>query len=167
MIAAMRLGWFKVYKPLEFYASYFTVQPDGMDAELAMSGKEAIRDYIGEIEKKGGEATQKENEVVTAMLLVLEMYARNLRFLPVDIYKSAAFEYRIENGRIRLPFSSLNGVGENAAENIAAVRDEADGEIFSIEEIQKKAKLTKTVMEVLNRNKVFGNIPETDQISMF
>ena len=167
MIAAMRLGWFKVYKPAEFYACYFTAQPEGLDAELALSGKEAIRRYIEETEKKGTEATQKETEVMTAMLLVLEMYARNIRFLPIDIYKSAAFEYKIEDGRIRLPFSSLNGVGENAAENIAIIRDEANGEIFSVEEIQKKAKLTKTVMEVLRRNKVFGSIPETDQISLF
>ncbi|MCL2096009.1 MAG: PolC-type DNA polymerase III [Oscillospiraceae bacterium] len=167
MIAAMRLGWFKVYRPLEFYASYFTVQPEGMDAELAASGRDSIRRYIEETEKKGNEATQKENEVVTAMLLVLEMYARNIRFLPVDIYKSAAFEYKIEDGKIRLPFSSLAGVGENAAENIAAFRDEANGEIFSVEDVQKKAKLTKTAADILKRNKVFGDIPETDQISLF
>jgi len=167
IIAAIRLGWFKVYKPLAFYASYFSVQPEGFDAELALSGTEQIRRYIEETEKKGIEATQKENDVMTAMLLVLEMYARNIRFLPVDIYKSSAFEYKIEDGKIRLPFSSINGVGDTAAENIAAVRDEASGEIFSIEDIQKKAKLSKPLLEVLKRNRVFGNIPETDQISLF
>ena len=167
IIGAMRLGWFKVYKPLEFYASYFTVQPEGFDAELALSGRDSIKRYIEEIEKKGIEATQKENDVMTSMLLVLEMNARNLRFLPVDIYKSSAFGYKIEDGKIRLPFSSLNGVGENAAENIEVVRNEANGEIFSVEDICKKAKLTKTVIEVLKRNKVFGSIPETDQISLF
>ena len=167
MISAMRLGWFKVYRPLEFYASYFTAQPEGIDAELALSGTDSIRRYVEETDRKGIEATQKENEVMTAMLLVLEMYARNLRFLPVDIYKSAAFDYKIEDGKIRLPFASLNGVGENAAENIAEIRDNANGEIFTVEEIQKKAKLTKTVIDVLKRNKVFNDIPETDQISLF
>ncbi|MCL2814542.1 MAG: PolC-type DNA polymerase III [Oscillospiraceae bacterium] len=167
IIAAMRLGWFKVYKPLEFYASYFTVQPEGLDAELVLSGTENIRNHIEEIEKKGVEAKQKENEVMTAMQLVLEMYARGLKFLPVDIYKSAAFEYKIEQGKIRLPFSSLNGVGETAAENITEVRNNSNGNIFSIEEIWKKAKLTKTAVEILKRNNVFGDIPETDQISLF
>ena len=167
IIAAMRLGWFKVYRPLEFYASYFTVQPEGLDAELALSGTSNIRGYVEETDKKGMEATQKENDVMTAMLLVLEMYARGLKFLPVDIYKSEAFEYKIEEGKIRLPFSSINGVGETAAENIAAVRASANGEIFSIEEVWKKAKLTKTVVEILKRNRVFGDIPETDQISLF
>jgi len=170
IIAAMRLGWFKVYKPLEFYASYFSVQPEGFDAELALSGRDKIRQCIEETEKKGIEATKKEEDIMTAMLLVLEMYARNLKFLPVDIYKSAAFEYKIEDGKIRLPLSSLNGVGENAAENIAKIRDDAireNGEIFSVEDIQKKAKLTKTVVDTLRRNKVFGKIPETDQISLF
>ena len=167
IIAAMRLGWFKVYKPLEFYASYFSVQPEGFDAELAMSGKAKICTYIDEIDAKGNEATQKEGDTVTAMLLVLEMYARGLKLLPVDIYKSAAFEYKIEDGMIRLPFSSLNGVGENAAENIANYRDNAGGEIFSIADIKANAKLTKTVVSTLRRNKVFGNIPETDQMSLF
>ena len=167
IIAAMRLGWFKVYKPLEFYASYFSVQPEGFDAELALAGKDKIRNYVEEIDLKGVEATQKENDVMMTMLLVLEMYARNLRFLPVDIYKSSAFEYKIEDGKIRLPFSSLNGIGENAAENIAAIRENTNGKIHSVEDIQKKAKLTKTVVEVLKRNRVFGSIPDTDQISMF
>ena len=167
IIAAMRLGWFKVYRPLEFYASYFTVQPEGFDAELALSGIGGIRSYVEEIDKKGIEATQKENDVMTAMQLTLEMYARNLKFLPVDIYKSEAFEYKIEEGKIRLPFSSLGGVGETAAENIAAVRASSKGEIFSVEEVGKKAKLTKNVIEILKRNKVFGDIPETDQISLF
>ncbi|MCL1792511.1 MAG: PolC-type DNA polymerase III [Oscillospiraceae bacterium] len=167
IIAAMRLGWFKVYKPLEFYASYFTVQPEGFDAELALSDVGNIKSYVEEIEKKGIEAKQKENEVMTTMQLVLEMYARNLKFLPVDIYKSESFEYKIENGKIRLPFSSISGVGETAAENLAAARESSKGEIFSIEEIGKKAKLTKNVVEILKRNNVFGDIPETDQISLF
>ena len=167
IIAAMRLGWFKVYKPLEFYASYFTVQPEGFDAELAMSGVGAIRAYVEEIEAKGVKATQKESDVATAMQLKLELYARGLKFLPVDIYKSEAFAYKIEDGKIRLPFSSIGGVGEAASENLAAVRDAADGEIFSIEEACKKAKLTKNVVEILKHNKVFGDIPETDQISLF
>jgi len=95
------------------------------------------------------------------------MYARDLKFLPVDIYKSAAFDFKIENGKIRLPFASLGGVGETASANIAALRDASDMEVITVEDIQKKAKLTKTVMEALKRSKVFGDMPETDQISLF
>jgi DNA polymerase-3 subunit alpha (Gram-positive type) len=170
IIAAMRLGWFKVYEPLAFYASHFSVQPEGMDAELAMSGRDNIRRYIEETEKKGIEATKKEEDVMVAMLLVLEMNARGLRFLPVDIYKSAAFDYRIEDGAIRLPFSSINGVGETAADNIEQVRDESireSGSIFSVEDICKRAKIGKTLAEILRKNGVFKGVPETDQISLF
>jgi DNA polymerase-3 subunit alpha (Gram-positive type) len=167
IIAAMRLGWFKVHKPLEFYASYFSVQPAGFDAELALSGKTKIRGFIAEVEKNGNDATQKDHDTVTAMLLVLEMNARGLKLLPVDIYKSAAFDYKIENGMIRLPFSSINGVGENAAENIEKYRDEMGNGIFSIDTVREKARLTKTVVETLKKHKVFGDIPETDQISLF
>jgi DNA polymerase-3 subunit alpha (Gram-positive type) len=170
IIAAMRLGWFKVYEPAAFYASYFTVQPEGMDAELAVSGRANIIKYIEETGKKGIEATKKEEDVVSVMLLVLEMYARGLRFLPVDIYKSQAFDYKLEAGQIRLPFSSLNGVGDIAAENIARVRDEsvsATGSVFSVEDICRKANLNKTVTDMLRRNGVFKGIPETNQISLF
>ena len=170
IIAAMRLGWFKVYEPLAFYASYFTVQPEGMDAELAMGSSGSIRKYIEETEKKGIEATKKEEEVAVAMLLILEMYARGLRFLPADIYKSQAFEYKIEDGQIRLPFSSLNGVGDIAAENIARIRDESvrgGGVIFSVEDICRQAKLSKTVADTLKKNGVFKNVPETAQIALF
>jgi DNA polymerase-3 subunit alpha (Gram-positive type) len=170
IIAAMRLGWFKVYEPLAFYASYFSVQPEGMDAELALSGRSNIRKYIEETEKKGLEATKKEEDVVIAMLLVLEMNARGLKFLPVNIYNSEAFDYKIEDGQIRLPFSSLNGVGETAAENIARFRDESietSGSIFSVEDICKKAKLSKTVADMLRRNGVFKGVEETAQISLF
>jgi DNA polymerase-3 subunit alpha (Gram-positive type) len=98
------------------------------------------------------------------------MYARNLKFLPVDIYKSSAFDYKIEDGKIRLPFSSLNGVGDIAAENLARVRDESMSEseaIFSVEDICKQAKLSKTVADMLRRNGVFKDVPETAQISLF
>ena len=170
IIAAMRLGWFKVYEPLAFYASYFSVQPEGMDAELALSGRENIRRYVEETEKKGNEATKKEEDVMMAMLLVLEMYARGLKFLPIDIYKSEAFEYKIEDGQIRLPFSSLNGVGDIAAESIARVRDESvteSGSVFSVEDICKSAKLSKTVTDTLRKNGAFKGVPETNQISLF
>ena len=170
IIAAMRLGWFKVYEPLAFYASYFSVQPEGMDAELAMSGTANIRGYVEETEKKGQEATKKEEDVAVAMLLVLEMRARGLRFLPVDIYKSGAFDYKLEDGSIRLPFSSLNGVGDIAAENIARVRDLAvsdGGAVFSVEDICRQAKLSKTVADMLRRNDVFKGVAETAQISLF
>ena len=170
IIAAMRLGWFKVYEPLAFYASYFSVQPEGMDAELALSGRDTIRKYIEQTDDKGIEATKKEEDVAVAMLLVLEMYARGLQFLPADIYKSHGFDYKIEDGKIRLPFSSLNGVGDIAAENIARVRDAAvreSGAVFSVEDICRKAGLNKSVADTLRRNGVFKGVPETNQISLF
>ena len=111
------------------------------------------------------DATQKEKEMVVALQLAYECLARNIEFLPVDFYKSDAFKFLPENGKIRLPFSSIAGIGDNAAEKIAEARD--SGEVYSIEDFQQKTSLSKTVMQLLQDNKVFGNMSATNQISMF
>jgi len=164
-ISAIRLGWYKIYYPLEFYAAYLTVAPGGFESTMVARGKRGILDRLKEIEEKGMEATQKEKEMVVALQLAYECLARNIEFLPVDFKKSDAFKFLPENGRIRLPFSSIAGVGDNAAEKIAEARD--SGEIFSIEDFQQKTSLSKTVMQILQDNNVFGDMSETNQISMF
>ena len=106
-----------------------------------------------------------ENDGYNALQLAYECLARNIEFLPVDFKKSDSFKFLPENGKIRLPFSSIAGVGDNAAEKIAGARD--SGEIFSVEDFQQKTSLSKTVIQVLKDNGVFNDMSETNQISMF
>ena len=103
--------------------------------------------------------------MVTALQLVREALARGVQFLPVDLYKSDAAAFLPENGKIRLPFSSLGGLGETAAQKIAEARGE--GEFFSIEELRERAQLNKSVVEILSRNGVLDNLSETNQFSFF
>lgn len=165
VMSAIRLGWYKVHKPLEFYAAFFTVAPKGLDAELVMRGKQAVSAKIAEINDKNIESSQKDEAMLGILQLVNEAYARGIKFLPVDLYKSDAFAFLPEDGKIRLPFSSLNGVGENAAQKIMEVRD--SGSLFSVEELRQRSQISKTVVEVLQKGGVLKGLSETNQISFF
>ena len=165
-MSAIRLGWYKVHIPLAFYCAMFTVQPLGFDGELVMKGKAAVAAYIKDIDARSqkNEASPKETQSLPVLQLVNEAYARGIRFLPVDLRKSTAAEYVPEDGKIRLPFSALAGVGETAAANIVAAREQED--FFSVEDLQTRAQLTRAVIDVLRQNHVLDNVDETDQMTM-
>ncbi len=165
-MSAIRLGWYKVHIPLAFYCAMFTVQPLGFDGELVMKGKGAVSAYIKDIEVRSqkNEATPKENQSLPVLQLVNEAYARGIGFLPVDLEKSSDREYLPENGKIRLPFSALAGVGENAAANIVLAREKEP--FFSVEDLQTRAQLTKAVIDTLRQNHVLDGVNETDQMTM-
>lgn len=115
VIAALRLGWYKIYRPLEYYAAYLTVRGGDMDAAAAAAGKSAVKMLLDDIKAKGKDASKKEEDQYTIMQIVYEMLARGYEFLPVDLYHSDAGVYQIEDGKIRLPFGALRGLGESAA----------------------------------------------------
>ena len=164
VMSAIRLGWYKIYQPLAFYAAFFTVAPKGLDAQIVMAGKAAVSKTINEIENNS-DATQKENDMLSALQLVNECLARGIRFLPVDLYRSDAFAFLPEDGKIRLPFSSLPGVGEMAAQKIVEVAKE--GDILSIEELQQRSGVSKSVIELLEQNGVLRGLSKTNQITFF
>lgn len=165
VMSAIRLGWYKVHMPLEFYAGFFTAAPGGFDAEIAMSGKNGVVRTIKEIKEKGTEATQKEQSMISTLNLINECYARKILFLPVDLMKSDAFAYLPEDGKIRLPFNSLAGVGDTAAQKIVDVRNTND--IVSIDELRQKAQISKSVVEILQKNGVLDGLSETNQMTFF
>jgi DNA polymerase-3 subunit alpha (Gram-positive type) len=165
VMSAIRLGWYKIYYPMEFYAAFLTVAPGGFDAEIVSKGKKHVAATIKAIQEKGTEATQKESEQATTLQLVEEALARGIRFLPVSLEKSDATAYLPEDGKIRMPFMSLSGLGETAAQNIVNARK--DGEFFSIEDLRHRASLTKAVIEILQRNNVLDGLSETNQFSFF
>lgn len=165
MISALRLGWYKVYKPLEYYAAYFTVRGEDMDAAIALSGIEGVKAKINEITNKGKEATPKETGMIPTLQIVIEMLCRGVELLPVDFYKSKASIYQIEDGKIRLPFSSVNGVGENAA--VALEEAAKVGGFVSQEDIQQASGVTKTVIQSLVDIGTLDFLPKSNQMSFF
>ncbi len=165
VMSAIRLGWYKIHYPMEFYAAFLTVAPGGFDAETVMKGRAHVNDTIAEIQKKGNEATQKESEMATTLQLVGECMARGIRFLPVDLLKSDAAAFLPENGSIRMPFNSLAGLGDTAAAKIVEVRGQ--GEIYSVEDLRERARLSRAVIDILRRNGVLDSLTETNQFSFF
>ncbi len=165
MISALRLGWYKVHRPPEFYAAYFTVRPDDIDGMLLMQGRDALLNKMHELELKGREATAKEKSSIAKMQILNEVLARGINFLPVDLKKSHARKYLVEDGNIRLPFSSLGGIGENAAVGIQAAAE--SGDFISKEEFQLAAGISKSVLETLASAGVLDFLPDTNQLSLF
>ena len=167
MIATLRLGWYKVHKPVEYYAAYFTVRSENLDGAIAMQGHQAVRDKMNNIKQKQSvhEATAKDEAEFQTLQIVNEMMARKIEFLPVDIYKSEAKMFKVEDGKIRLPFSSLPGVGGAAADSLAETGKHT--EYLSIEDMQIKTKVTKAVIETLKDVGVLKDLPESSQMSLF
>ncbi len=169
VIAALRLGWYKIYKPLEYYTAFLTVRGGDLDASTVIKGRDAVRQKMKEIDQKVREktASAKDKDQYTALQVVNEMMARNIELLPVDIYKSKAKDYIIEDGKIRMPFGALSGVGDSAAIPLAAARDDGGGEFVSIEDFATRAKAGKSTIELLKECGAFGDLPESSQLTLF
>jgi DNA polymerase-3 subunit alpha (Gram-positive type) len=165
VISAVRTAYFKLYYPIQYYATYFTVRADDFDLELLCQGYDAILRKLIEIEAKGFNALPKEKNMVSQLEMSLEMTARGFSFKPIDLYRSDATKFLVDGDSLIPPFAAIAGIGDNAARNIAASRD--DGEYLSIEDFQMKSKATKTIVEVLGNMGCFRGLPESNQLSLF
>ncbi|RIV29416.1 PolC-type DNA polymerase III [Alicyclobacillaceae bacterium I2511] len=167
VLMAMRIAWFKVYYPLPFYATYFTVRADDFDIEAMVQGKEAIVHKIEEIEEKGNTASAKEKGLQTVLELALETVVRGYRFLPLDLYRSDATRFLIEKNQAALlpPFAAVPGIGETAAHSLQRSRDE--GPFLSVEDLQSRSKVSRAVVDVLEGLGCLAGLPESNQLSLF
>lgn len=167
VIAALRLAWYKIHKPIHFYSAYFTVRGGAIDAIAAVQGKAAVKKKMEEIKLKGNDKTAKDESTYIVLQIVIEMLARGIEFLPVDIYKSDARIYKIEDGKIRLPFGAVDGIGENAAVALAKAREDGGGDFLSYDDLMARAGVGKSVCEALKNAGALGDMPESNQISLF
>jgi DNA polymerase-3 subunit alpha (Gram-positive type) len=165
VISAVRTAFFKVYYPIAYYATYFTIRAEDFDVELFCKGYDAILRKLLEIEAKGFQALPKEKAMISILEMGLEMTARKLTFKSVDIYKSDASRFIIEGDALIPPFSSVPGVGGNAAKLIAMAKEQ--GDFLSVEDFQQKSKVSKSVIELLNALGCFRGMPESNQLSLF
>ncbi len=165
VMSAIRLAWYKIYYPMEFYAAFLTVAPGGFDAEIVARGYDGVNAAIVELEGKGNEATAKDNETCQTLYMIREALARGIVFLKVDLHKSDAKAFLPENGRIRMPLNSLPGLGDTAADKIVEARQTYD--IDSVEELRRRTGISKAVIEILRKNGVLDGMSETNQITFF
>lgn len=166
VMMSFRLAYYKVHYPEAFYATYFTTKAEDFDADLIVKGLDSIRNKMDEIISLGNDATAKEKNMLTVLEVAYEMYARNIKILPVDIYKSDATEFKVmgEN-QILPPMIALQGVGENAAIHIQQERE--NGEFISKEDLRKRTKISKTVIETLTNHGSLNNMSDKNQLSLF
>jgi DNA polymerase-3 subunit alpha (Gram-positive type) len=167
VMMAFRIAWFKVYHPEAFYAAYFTVRADDFDASLMTHGKDKVESKIKELEGQGNDISQKDKNVLTILEVVNEMYARNIKFLPVDIYESDIEKFIITENGIRPPLNALQGLGKKAALNIVEARKSKKEKFKSIDELKVEARVTKAVIEIMQENGCLEGLPESNQISFF
>ena len=165
VISALKIGWYKVHRPLEYYCAYFTARPEDVDVETIVKGPEAVRALITEIAAKGKEATPKELDIYGNLLIFNEMMARGIEVLPIDIAHSHAMRFLPEDGKMRLPFGALSGIGEKAAYSIYEATKE--GNFVSKEDFASCAGVSKTIIEKLDSLGALGDLPDTNQMSLF
>ncbi|MEG1870539.1 MAG: PolC-type DNA polymerase III, partial [Peptostreptococcaceae bacterium] len=166
VMMAVRVAYFKVYYPLAYYATYFTVRgADDFDADLVCKGDSAVSAKLQELYALGNNATVKDKGLMTVLELSFEMYKRGFKMLKVDLYKSDATKFLILDNSLRPPLSSLQGVGVNAAKAIAEAR--VNGEFISKEDLRLRTKVSKTVIETLGNHGCLGGMSETNQLSLF
>ena len=167
VMMAFRIAWFKVNYPLAFYSAYFyrRSQKGGFDALLMSNGMDTLKMHIDAIENNEN-ATDKDDDLLTTMEVVYEYYLRGFEFLPIDIYKSHATKFMIEDGKIRPPFVAISGLGENAALSIMEGRE--GKKFISIEDVAAACpKVSKTHIQMLKDAGAFGSLPDTNQVSLF
>ncbi|MBC2575868.1 PolC-type DNA polymerase III [Peptostreptococcus canis] len=163
VMTSFRIAYCKINYPEAFYATYFTTKVEDFDIELITSGIDVVKKKMESISEKGNAITAKEKNQYTVLEIVVEMYARNIEFLKVDIYKSDAKEFKIAGkGKILPPMISLDGMGENAAQSIV---DNRDKPFLSKEDLIKRTKVSKSVVEKLSEHGSLDGLSEKNQLS--
>lgn len=165
VMMAFRIAWFKVYHPEAFYCAYFSVRADDFDADIMVQGPGKLRQVIQEIEEKGNGATQKEKNLLTILEVALEMNCRGNKLLPVSLEKSDATKFLITPEGLLSPFGGLQGVGRAAAQSIQVAREATP--FTSIEDLRNRAKISKTVVEVLTSHGCLNHLQLSDQMALF
>lgn len=162
---AFRIAWFKVHIPKAYYAAFFSIRADDFDSDFMLRGKDVVKSKMMEIDNLGNNAGNKEKNMYPILEIVLEMYERNIEFLPVDIYKSDATKFLVEKDGIRPPLSSLTGFGEVDANKLVEARKEE--KFTSIEQMAGKARIGKVAVETLQKAGCLNGMPRSEQLDMF
>ena len=162
---AFRIAWFKVHQPLAYYAAYFSIRADEFDSDCMIFGKEKVKNKMKEIDLQGNNATVKDKNMYSILELVLEMYERGYEFLPMDLYKSHASKFLVEEGKIRPPLNSIPGLGTVAAEGMAKAREE--GNFMSIDDLKIRSKVGNSVTDLLKKYGCLEGMSQSNQMSLF
>ncbi len=165
VMMAYRIAYCKIHFPLAYYASYFGIRADAFSYEIMCQGKESLQQRIDDYNRRSDSLSKKEQDTMKDMRIVQEMYARGFEFLPIDIYRAKASKFCIIDGKLMPPFTSIDGMGEKAAE---AVEEAAkDGPYLSKDDFRQRTKASQTVIDSMSELGLLGDLPESNQLSLF
>lgn len=165
VMMAYRIAYCKVNYPLAYYAAYFSIRASAFSYEIMCQGKDKLEFYLRDYKKRSDSLSKKEQDVLKDMKIVQEMYARGFEFLPLDIYTAKADKFQIIDGKLMPPLNSIEGMGDKAAEAVEAASK--DGLYLSRDDFRQRTKVSKTVIDLMADLGMFGNLPESNQLSLF
>ena len=165
VMMAYRIAYCKINYPLAYYGAYFGIRADAFSYEIMCQGKEKLQYYIDDYNRRSATLSKKEQDTMKDMKIVQEMYARGFEFEPLDIYKAQATKFLIVNGKLMPPLSSIDGMGEKAAEAVAEASK--DGTYLSLDDFRQRTKVSKTVIDLMSDLGLLEGLPETNQLSLF
>lgn len=165
VMMAYRIAWYKIFHPLAYYAAFFSIRATSFSYELMCQGKEKLEYHMQEFKSRGDALSKKEQDTLKDMRIVQEMYARGFSFMPIDIYESEAHRFRIVDGKLMPSLDCIEGLGDKAAD--AVVDAAKDGKFLSIDDFRQRTKVSKTVIDLMEGMHLFGDIPQSNQISLF
>ena len=165
--SAFRIAYYKVHYPAYFYASWFSTKATDFDIETMIKGYDAIKNRMNEIISKGYEASNKEGGILECLRLALEMAARGLKIANIDLKKSASTTFKVAEDNLTLipPFSSIDGLGDTVAKTIVEEREK--GMFLSIDDLQKRGKVSSTLIEKMRSMHILDGMDESSQLSLF
>ncbi len=165
VMMAYRIAWFKVFQPLAYYAAFFSIRATAFSYETMCMGRDRLEFYLAELRKKGDSATKKDQDSIRDMRVVQEMYARGFEFIPIDIYKAKAHRFQIIDGKLMPSLDSIDGMGEKAADAVAEAAGQ--GKFLSKDDFRDRTRVSKTMVDLMDDLELFGDIPNSNQISLF
>lgn len=165
VMMAYRIAYCKVNYPLAYYAAYFSIRASAFSYELMCQGKEKLEFYLRDYKNRSDSLSKKDQDTLKDMRIVQEMYARGYEFLPLDIYRAKATKFQIIDGKLMPPLSSIEGMGDKAAEAVEMAAE--DGQYLSRDDFRQRTKVSKTVIDFMADLGMFGDLPETNQLSLF
>ena len=166
VMMALRIAYYKVHYPLAYYAAYYSIRAKSFDYEMMAQSRQHLLEEMDRIASKDKNArTPAEEAQYDDALVVREMYARGIEFVPIDITKAESKHFRIVDGKLMPSFNSIAGMGDTAAWQLEeAVKD---GPFLSLEDIKNRAKISDTIVQKMNHLGLLGDLPETNQFSLF
>ena len=165
VMMAYRIAYCKINYPLAYYAAYFSIRADAFSYEIMCQGREKLDYYMKDYKRRSDTLTKKEQDTMKDMKIVQEMYARGFEFVPVDLYKAKAKMFQIVDGKLMPSFASIEGMGDKAAEAVEEAGK--DGPYLSLDDFRQRTKVSKTVIDLMSELGLFGNLPKSNQLSLF